>query len=87
MIEYIENLNKTYKSGQFSLDEDGTIVVSVVKIRSYEAMLTEKQCDWIRTFCSRVSNNCMRHMSKHLASAVIDFHLTFPDVKIYLRWA
>ena len=47
MIEYIENLNKTYKSGQFSLDEDGNIVVSVVKIRSYEAMLTEKQCEWI----------------------------------------
>ena len=87
MIKYIEKLNKTYKSGQFSLDDGGNVVVRVVKIRSYEAMLTEKQCDWIRTFCSRVSNNCMKHMSKALASAVIDLHLTFPDVKVYLEWA
>lgn len=87
MEEYIDSLNKTYKSGQFSIDDDGNLVVRVVKIRSYEAMLTKKQCDWIRTFCSRISNTCMRHMSKHLASAVIDFHLKFPYVKIYLEWS
>lgn len=87
MVGYIDNLNKTYKSGQFSLDEDGNVVVRVVKIRNYETMLTTKQEDWIRTFCSRVSNNCMRHMSKALAGAVIGLHLKYPDVKIYLEWA
>ena len=38
MVGYIDNLNKTYKSGQFSLDEDGNVVVRVVKIRNYETI-------------------------------------------------
>ena len=80
MNEYIENLNKTYKSGQFSL-VNGIMVVEVKKVRHYNVLLSTKQREWISSFCLKVSNNCLKHITKALAGAIIDTHQKYPHLQ------
>ena len=86
MNEYIDNLNKTYKSGQFSL-VNGIMVVEVKKVRHYNVLLSTKQREWISSFCLKVSNNCLRHITKALAGAIIDTHQKYPHLEFYIKWA
>ena len=86
MVDYIKDLNKTYKSGQFSL-VNGIMVVEVRKVRHYNVLLSTKQREWISSFCLKVSNNCLRHITKALAGAIIDTHQKYPHLEFYIKWA
>lgn len=85
MVDYLDKLNEIYKSGKFSLGDDG-IVVRVKKVRHYGALLTKKQKEYIMSFCSRVNNKCLKHLTKALAGGVIQLHKEYPNILIHLEW-
>ena len=85
MKEFIENLNNVYKSGEFYICEN-KVVVRVRNVQHYKAFLTKKQKEYIMSFCSRVNNKCLKHLTKALAGGVIQLHKEFPNVQIHLEW-
>ena len=85
MNKFIENLNNVYKSGEFYICENN-VVVKVKKVRHYGALLTKKQKEYIMSFCSRVNNKCLKHLTKALAGGVIQLHKEYPNVLIHLEW-
>lgn len=85
MVDYLDKLNEIYKSGKFSLGDDG-VVVRVKKVRHYGALLTKKQKEYIMSFCSRVNNKCLKHLTKALAGGVIQLHKEYPNVQIHIEW-
>ncbi len=85
MVDYLDKLNEIYKSGKFSLGDDG-VVVRVKNVRHYKALLTKKQKEYIMSFCSRVNNKCLKHLTKALAGGVIQLHKEYPNVQIHIEW-